>query len=151
MNSPQLSLKECKSSLTTFRSPSKWRLQTSGGRKFDIGGEFGPVNKKTPYDVQVRLGTVTHNATMLLLSRGRPALLSRICLRRTYASTSTNEPLKLAYELFEPDKPVASPKGPIIFLHGLFGSKRNNRTMSKCALLSAQFVAPKTSDTLPES
>ncbi|KAH6626350.1 Alpha/Beta hydrolase protein [Chaetomium sp. MPI-SDFR-AT-0129] len=38
----------------------------------------------------------------------------------------------LAYDLHEPAKPVADAKtSPIIFMHGLFGSKKNNRTMSK--------------------
>ena len=38
----------------------------------------------------------------------------------------------LAYDLHEPAKPVADNKtNPIIIMHGLFGSKKNNRTISK--------------------
>ncbi|KAG6014263.1 hypothetical protein E4U43_006749 [Claviceps pusilla] len=35
----------------------------------------------------------------------------------------------LAYDIYKPAKPTGQP--PIIFLHGLFGSKRNNRGISK--------------------
>lgn len=39
----------------------------------------------------------------------------------------------LAYDLHQPAKPQQShaKKSPIIFLHGLFGSKKNNRGISK--------------------
>ena len=38
----------------------------------------------------------------------------------------------LVYDLHEPAKPVADRQtSPIIFMHGLFGSKKNNRTISK--------------------
>jgi len=38
----------------------------------------------------------------------------------------------LAYDLHEPAKPVADKQtSPIIIMHGLFGSKKNNRTISK--------------------
>ncbi|KAL2151981.1 hypothetical protein VTH82DRAFT_5165 [Thermothelomyces myriococcoides] len=47
----------------------------------------------------------------------------------SYSQVST---VPLAYELHEPAKPVADKQtSPIIFMHGLFGSKKNNRTMSK--------------------
>ncbi|KAK1997079.1 alpha/beta-hydrolase [Colletotrichum falcatum] len=54
---------------------------------------------------------------------------------RSYSITrcmSTHKRLNLSYDLHEPSKSVsgASPS-PIIFLHGLFGSKKNNRTISK--------------------
>ncbi|KAK3297562.1 Alpha/Beta hydrolase protein [Chaetomium fimeti] len=40
--------------------------------------------------------------------------------------------VSLAYDLHEPAKPVADKQtSPIIFMHGLFGSKKNNRTISK--------------------
>lgn len=45
---------------------------------------------------------------------------------------STIETVPLAYELHEPAKPVTDrQRAPILFMHGLFGSKKNNRTMSK--------------------
>lgn len=40
--------------------------------------------------------------------------------------------VSLAYDLYEPPKAVtAAHTGSIIFMHGLFGSKRNNRSISK--------------------
>ncbi|KAH6850825.1 Alpha/Beta hydrolase protein [Chaetomium sp. MPI-CAGE-AT-0009] len=40
--------------------------------------------------------------------------------------------VSLAYDLHEPAKPVFDKQtSPIIFMHGLFGSKKNNRTASK--------------------
>jgi pimeloyl-ACP methyl ester carboxylesterase len=43
-------------------------------------------------------------------------------------------PVDLAFDLHVSDKCKANPdacKPPIVFLHGLFGSKANNRTISK--------------------
>ena len=38
----------------------------------------------------------------------------------------------LAYNLYEPaDTTSAAPTGSLIFMHGLFGSKTNNRSISK--------------------
>lgn len=38
----------------------------------------------------------------------------------------------LAFDHHEPPRPVADAKtSPILFLHGLFGSKKNNRSISK--------------------
>ena len=40
--------------------------------------------------------------------------------------------MQLAYDVHQPQKPKFDEKTkPILFLHGLFGSKKNNRTMSK--------------------
>ncbi|KAF6824522.1 alpha beta fold family [Colletotrichum plurivorum] len=45
---------------------------------------------------------------------------------------STENRLNLAYDLHEPTKfKPSSTARPILFLHGLFGSKKNNRTISK--------------------
>lgn len=56
----------------------------------------------------------------------RPA----VAARRLYSSTSETVPL--AYQLHEPSKPVTDKQtSPILFLHGLFGAKKNNRSMSK--------------------
>ncbi|KAH0018522.1 hypothetical protein KCU60_g17707, partial [Aureobasidium melanogenum] len=49
---------------------------------------------------------------------------------RAFSSTSINAKLKLAYDFYEAEKPE-SKKDPIVFIHGLFGSKKNNRSMSK--------------------
>ncbi|KAJ6784868.1 hypothetical protein PWT90_00888 [Aphanocladium album] len=49
-----------------------------------------------------------------------------------WRSFGTVARLKLAYDLHEPPKPRTTPdNAPILFLHGLFGSKKNNRAMSK--------------------
>lgn len=48
--------------------------------------------------------------------------------RRSYASMGQ----RLAYDLHEPARPRADERTrPILFLHGLFGAKKNNRGMSK--------------------
>ncbi|KIH88632.1 hypothetical protein SPBR_07334 [Sporothrix brasiliensis 5110] len=45
---------------------------------------------------------------------------------------SDDGPVKLAFDLHKPEKPVADDKTrPILVLHGLFGSKKNNRSISK--------------------
>jgi len=49
-------------------------------------------------------------------------------IRRQYASQTVS----LAYDLHEPSSGRSDPKhAPIIFMHGLFGSKKNNRSISK--------------------
>jgi pimeloyl-ACP methyl ester carboxylesterase len=50
------------------------------------------------------------------------------------ASGAETTPVELAYDLHISDQCKANPdtcKPPILFLHGLFGSKANNRTISK--------------------
>lgn len=68
----------------------------------------------------------------------RPYAASAI--QRAYATTTLSNGIKLAYDIHEP--PNASQTGstasqhnapPIVFIHGLFGSKKNNRSMSKYA------------------
>ncbi|TIC99144.1 Abhydrolase domain-containing protein C22H12.03 [Colletotrichum higginsianum] len=45
---------------------------------------------------------------------------------------SSQNKLVLSYDLHEPSKqPAGTSTSPIIFLHGLFGSKKNNRSISK--------------------
>ncbi|KAK3112887.1 hypothetical protein LTR53_010362 [Teratosphaeriaceae sp. CCFEE 6253] len=53
---------------------------------------------------------------------------------RAFSTTQLPNGIKLAYDLHEPSN--ASPETaqnapPIVFIHGLFGSKKNNRSMSK--------------------
>jgi hypothetical protein len=50
--------------------------------------------------------------------------------RRSY---STAPRVSLAFDLHEPAKPSSNAPGAIIFMHGLFGSKKNNRSISKWA------------------
>lgn len=47
---------------------------------------------------------------------------------RAYSTTAR---VPLAFELHKPPKETDKPHAPIIFMHGLFGSKKNNRSMSK--------------------
>ncbi|KUJ20036.1 prolyl oligopeptidase-like protein [Mollisia scopiformis] len=47
---------------------------------------------------------------------------------RSYA---TNHRIPLAFDLHEPANPASKAPPAIIFMHGLFGSKKNNRSMSK--------------------
>lgn len=47
-------------------------------------------------------------------------------------SSSADGPVTLTYDLHEPPRPVADREtSPILFLHGLFGSKKNYRSISK--------------------
>ena len=52
------------------------------------------------------------------------------CLR-SFSLPAAARKLPLAYDLYEPAKGVEVKNGPIVFIHGLFGSKKNNRSMSK--------------------
>ncbi|KAK3308670.1 Alpha/Beta hydrolase protein [Chaetomium strumarium] len=86
---------------------------------------------------------------MMGIARSAPALraasFSR-CARRIRVPTPASVPVfaagirtsspfstvPLAYDLHEPAKPAADKQtSPIIVMHGLFGSKKNNRTISK--------------------
>ncbi|TLD25627.1 hypothetical protein PspLS_05784 [Pyricularia sp. CBS 133598] len=53
--------------------------------------------------------------------------------QRGFASASGSiETVKLSYDLHEPAKPVSDKHtSPILVMHGLFGSKKNNRSISK--------------------
>ena len=63
---------------------------------------------------------------------------------RLFSRSSFYRRVSLAYDLHEP--PMANTgaetvkKGPIVFMHGLFGSKRNNRSMSKYVTITHCFV-----------
>ena len=63
--------------------------------------------------------------------RRHPAITSR-----DFSSTQLPNGITLAYDLHEPPKgstAKAQDAPPIVFIHGLFGSKKNNRSMSKYA------------------
>ncbi|PSK56595.1 hypothetical protein B9Z65_6219 [Elsinoe australis] len=69
----------------------------------------------------------------MLTRLARPALIRPQWLStvRHYTTAKPTEPLTLHYDLYEPpttNKPLSN---PIIFLHGLFGSSKNNRSISK--------------------
>ncbi|KHJ30597.1 putative abhydrolase domain-containing protein [Erysiphe necator] len=49
---------------------------------------------------------------------------------RTMTTTSLGSQVPLAYDLYEPSNSLRS-SNPIIVIHGLFGSKKNNRGISK--------------------
>ncbi|TVY58658.1 Abhydrolase domain-containing protein [Lachnellula cervina] len=65
--------------------------------------------------------------------RPRLAALGAIPIRRIpWSKTYSTAPrISLAYDLHEPSKPSSNAPRPIIFMHGLFGSKKNNRSISK--------------------
>ena len=57
----------------------------------------------------------------------------RLNARRAFSTTELDSGVKIAYDLFEPEKEATAKDAPIVFIHGLFGSKRNNGSMSKYA------------------
>lgn len=80
-------------------------------------------------------------------STQRPVLRSPRILRASYSSApggSGDGPVELVYDLHAPAKPVGDNKTqPILFLHGLFGSKKNNRSISRqvhCSFTCAMIV-----------
>jgi len=58
----------------------------------------------------------------------RPAKALLLHQTRTYSASSR---LPLAFDLHAPAKPSSDAPGAIVFMHGLFGSKKNNRSISK--------------------
>lgn len=67
---------------------------------------------------------------MLLLRGGRHVFARHLIQRRLYGSNTKK--LALAFDLHQPTKEqVDSKQAPIVFMHGLFGSKKNNRSISK--------------------
>jgi len=50
---------------------------------------------------------------------------------RCYSSNNSSTTLELAYEEYNPKEGLASTRGPLLILHGLFGSKQNWRSLSK--------------------
>jgi pimeloyl-ACP methyl ester carboxylesterase len=46
-------------------------------------------------------------------------------------STARVSRTELAYQVYGPENDQAATRDPILFLHGLFGSKQNNRSISK--------------------
>lgn len=69
------------------------------------------------------------------LVRPTTARLSTASSWRAY-SQSAAVVSPLAYDLHEPAKPKFDERhSPILFLHGLFGSKKNNRGISKYVCL----------------
>lgn len=86
--------------------------------------------------VQIKHYVTSKHLKMLAtrtLARSRQAFQSLNI--RAFSSSPINAKLKLAYDFYEVEKPE-SKKDPIVFIHGLFGSKKNNRSMSKSVHLS---------------
>lgn len=53
------------------------------------------------------------------------------------SSSTSIKTVPLSFDLHEPAKPVSDDPNrtsPILFLHGLFGSRKNNRSISKCVV-----------------
>lgn len=77
-----------------------------------------------------RRGPLFSARTATTTTRSAPAWT----LSKAFYSSSASEdtPVDLVYDLHQPEKPIADDKTkPILFLHGLFGSKKNNRSISK--------------------
>lgn len=51
--------------------------------------------------------------------------------RRPFSTTELSNGIKMAYDFHEPEKGQSAEGPPIVFVHGLFGSKRNHRAISK--------------------
>ncbi|KAK4501824.1 hypothetical protein PRZ48_007633 [Zasmidium cellare] len=68
----------------------------------------------------------------MLARRALPRLQQpfRQYARRPFSSTELSNGIKIAYELHEPEKGRSAEGPPIVFVHGLFGSKRNHRAIN---------------------
>lgn len=128
--------------------------------KDDRAISYVPIGLKTPPTAASMAARVplwgcrfAHRSTLLFSpspAAGRPA--QRLLPRYTWAAFASasasasasyssvsgggagdgSGPVQLAYDLHKPAKPVSDDKTrPILFLHGLFGSKKNNRSISK--------------------
>ena len=68
-------------------------------------------------------------------SAGRPVVVlsQQQSQLRFFSASEKPSTVSLVYDLHEPAKPQVPDKqtSPIIFMHGLFGSKKNNRSISK--------------------
>ena len=73
----------------------------------------------------------------------------RLNVRRPFSTAELDSGVKVAYDFFEPGKEATSKDAPIVFIHGLFGSKRNNGSMSKYAACALR--CDHTAYVLPES
>jgi pimeloyl-ACP methyl ester carboxylesterase len=62
----------------------------------------------------------------------------RLNVSRPFSTTELDSGVKIAHDFFEPAKEATSKDAPIVFIHGLFGSKRNNGSMSKYAACALQ-------------
>ncbi|OQO03541.1 hypothetical protein B0A48_10205 [Cryoendolithus antarcticus] len=69
----------------------------------------------------------------MLLLGAQPRLQQpfRQYARRAYATAKLSNGVKIAYDIHEAPKDASPRNAPVVFLHGLFGSKKNNRSMSK--------------------
>ncbi|KAF2719875.1 alpha/beta-hydrolase [Polychaeton citri CBS 116435] len=69
------------------------------------------------------------------LPRLRSSIAGRQCqsvsLIRTFSTTRLSNGIELAYDLHPPPSKDDNNNAPVVFIHGFFGSKMNNRSMSK--------------------
>ncbi|KAM3417331.1 hypothetical protein BST61_g5582 [Cercospora zeina] len=65
----------------------------------------------------------------MLARRALPRLQQpfRQYAKRPYSTTELSNGIKMTYDLYEPEQQAQG--SPIILVHGLFGSKRNHRSM----------------------
>lgn len=78
----------------------------------------------------------------MILGFGARPVLRGLCQKglrprvahQSYSTLGAIATVPLVYDLHEPAKPVSdnpNRTSPILFLHGLFGSKKNNRSISR--------------------
>ncbi|KAI5461044.1 hypothetical protein BGZ63DRAFT_357001 [Mariannaea sp. PMI_226] len=85
------------------------------------------VTKKIVYGLETR-GILAFGAIWDISRVSRQGTLGQIAVAKFYSQSVR----PLAYDLHEPAQPQTDKQNsPILFLHGLFGSKKNNRAMSK--------------------
>jgi pimeloyl-ACP methyl ester carboxylesterase len=86
------------------------------------------------------------------LLRAQQPFKLNVC--RPFSTTELDSGVKIAYDFYEPAKEATAKDAPIVFIHGLFGSKRNNGSMSKYApayALQCDHVAYDLPESLPAS
>lgn len=89
-----------------------------------------------PYGVVNAIPTIQCPRAMRLaglLTRNTPNR-AQTCSTRYFSATTALRTLDLAYDLHEPPNGSEVKDAPIVFMHGLFGSKKNNRSISKSVI-----------------
>ena len=104
---------------------------------------FDPNTQNPKFPTTIETYLAIYNKRLQLHSAGvwrssimPPRLVLRSVLRvgqSIYTRAYSSGRVSLAFDLHEPVKGSDPKNAPIIFMHGLFGSKKNNRSISKWA------------------
>jgi len=81
-----------------------------------------------------RFGELQHRRNAMFATKAvRPFQIrqSQFQCLRNFSSTAAARQLQLAYDHYPAPEGTTTKHDPIVFIHGLFGSKKNNRSMSK--------------------